>query len=299
MLNGCSVVYLAKQGVGQVGLLLRQRPMADVLPELPQESRDKLALIEEAANFAQTLGLKKLPSYKTYVAVEGDAVSWVVQAAKRTELTPYLWSFPVVGKVPYKGFFDRRDALREEAALKRRGFDTLVRGVAAYSLLGFLPDPLYSPMLKHDALHLVSTVIHEMTHATLFLPGEADLNEGLATTVGYMGTVAFFEGKGDLARAEAAGREWAQLIRLSHGVNELDRTLGALYLEPLAPAEKLRRRMVLFRQFGARFGIKQEAFNNAHFLLYRLYYGKVAAFASQYQEAGSVEALLNRLRVSL
>lgn len=299
MLNGCSVAYLAKQGVGQVGLLLKQRPMADVMNELPPESRNKLKLIEEAAEFARGLGLKKLPSYKTYVAVDGDAVSWVVQAARRTELVPYLWSFPVVGKVPYKGFFDRQDAIREEMALKRRGYDTLLRGVAAYSLLGFLPDPLYSPMLKHDDLHLVSTVIHEMTHATLYLPGEGDVNEGLATTVGYMGAIAFFEQRGDAARAAQARKEWQHLIGLSNGVQELDRALNALYQEPIPEAAKLSRRMALFRAFGRTYGLKQETFNNAHFLLYRLYYGKVATFAAEYQEAGSIEALLSSLKVYL
>src|SRR2546427_4671388 len=32
-------------------------------------------------------------------------------------LTPYVWRFPLLGSMPYKGFFDKEYALREQRAL--------------------------------------------------------------------------------------------------------------------------------------------------------------------------------------
>ena len=84
--------------------------------------------------------------------------------------------------------------LREE-----EGFDVCETAVSAYSTLGWLADPVTSPMLDHGPARLVETILHELVHATAFLPDEADFNEGVALFIGQQAAIRFFESPpGDL-----------------------------------------------------------------------------------------------------
>ena len=50
-------------------------------------------------------------------------------------------------------------------------------------------------MTAYDDADLVETVIHETTHATLYIKSNADFNEQLATFVGTKGMEAYFQSK--------------------------------------------------------------------------------------------------------
>lgn len=116
----------------------------------------------------------------------------MVSAAPKWELKHFLWSFPFVGKVPYKGYFKEADAQLEEKELKEKNLDTYLRGVSAFSTLGWFEDPLLSSMLAYKEHDLVATLIHETTHATLYIKNSADFNERLATFVGNKGAELFY-----------------------------------------------------------------------------------------------------------
>ena len=96
---------------------------------------------------------------------------------------------PFHGQAPYKGFYERPDALAEAARLKKEGYDVIVRKVDAFSTLGFTKDPVYSFMKKYSPYELASTIIHEQTHATLWVKGQTDFNEELADFVGETGAL--------------------------------------------------------------------------------------------------------------
>ncbi len=122
-------------------------------------------------------------------------MTYLVQASPQYEVEHYLWSYPLVGSLPYKGFFEKEDAVKESNTLKQKGYDTMVRGVKAYSTLGWLKDPILSSMLTYKDSELVNLIIHESTHATLYIKSSADFNEQLASFVGNEGTEQFYRFK--------------------------------------------------------------------------------------------------------
>lgn len=254
-LGGC---YLMAQGQEQARLLLARRPVEEVLAGggLAAGAQAKLRLVGRAKAFgAQALGLRVGDSYGSYVPLDRDAVSYVAAGAPRYGLAPHTWWFPLVGAVPYKGHFVRAQAEAEASALRAQGLDALVRPVAAFSLLGWVSDPVYEPMLAYDEAALVELILHELTHATLYLPGEAAFNEAFASHVGQAGAEAFFlaeEGASSahLAQARASVRDRA---RFAAFLNRVVARLEAEYALPGSEAEKAARKAASFAWAKARF----------------------------------------------
>lgn len=162
-------------------------------PKLTEDQKKKLLLAEEAKQFAEDfLKLKKSGNYSKYVQLDRPYVTYVVSAAPKWELTQHQWHYPIVGKMPYKGYFKLEDAKTEQEDLKSANLDTYLRGVSAYSTLGWFNDPLLSSMLRYSDYDLVNTIIHETVHSTLYIKHAADFNERLATFMGNKGAELFF-----------------------------------------------------------------------------------------------------------
>jgi predicted aminopeptidase len=210
-LSGCQAPYLMKSAWSQADLLLSRESIDSALKseKLSIEDRKKLELARDAKAFGErVLGLKKNANYASYVKLERPYVSYVVSAAEKDRLEQHLWSFPIVGDVPYKGFFNPDDAKSEANEMRKRGFDTYVRGVSAYSTLGWFDDPVLSSMLRYTDYDLVNTIIHESVHATLYIKSHADFNERLASFIGGVGADLFFiEREGAASGTVAAERE--------------------------------------------------------------------------------------------
>ncbi|MBL7545168.1 MAG: aminopeptidase [Bdellovibrionaceae bacterium] len=190
--------YLAKSAYNQISLLSQRIPIEDALadPNLDPKEKQKLELSQEVRQFAENkLKLNVKKNYSTYVKLDRPYVSYVVSASPKWKLETYLWNFPIVGKMPYKGYFSEADAKDEAESMKAENYDTYVRGVSAYSTLGWFKDPLLSSMLRYKDYDLVNTIIHESVHATLFIKGEADFNERLATFLGNKGMEIFYHHK--------------------------------------------------------------------------------------------------------
>lgn len=195
LLAGCQVGYLFNSAYNQMSLLHQRVPVEDALkdPSLSAEDKHKLLLAQKARTFAQEeLHLKVTKSYTSFVKLNRPYVTYVVSAAPPWELTHYEWSYPFVGKMPYRGYFNEPDAKAEEEDLKKEGLDVYMRGVSAYSTLGWFDDPILSSMLRYKDYDLVNTIIHETVHATLYIKHEADFNERLAVFMGNKGAELFY-----------------------------------------------------------------------------------------------------------
>ncbi|HSG48918.1 MAG TPA: aminopeptidase, partial [Longimicrobiales bacterium] len=182
----CSPVYVMKAAVAQVGILGDRRPLADMVldPATDDHTRGALTLVMEAREFAMDeLGLDVGGSYTSYSELPSDTLALVLSAAYRDRLAPRTWWFPVVGHVPYRGFFDEEEALEAQRGLEAEGFDTYLRPTAAFSTLGWFDDPLLSSVLQADYVEVVTTVLHELSHNHLFVPGRVTFNESFATFV--------------------------------------------------------------------------------------------------------------------
>lgn len=176
-------------------LLSSRVPVEEVLKreDLSKDTRHKLSISQDARKFAEErLHLKPTKNYKSYVELDRPYVTYVVSAAPKWSLEHHQWSYPFLGKMPYKGYFNEEDAKSEEEKLKGDDLDTYMRGVTAYSTLGWFDDPLLSSMMRYKDYDLVNTIIHETVHATLYIKHAADFNERLASFLGNKGAEYFY-----------------------------------------------------------------------------------------------------------
>lgn len=180
------ILYGIGQGIGQLRIVREARPVEDFIadPNFPDSLKLKLQLIDEIRKFAiDSLGLKDTENYKTMFDQKGEEVMWVVTACEPYHFKPKTWDFPVVGTVPYKGYFDKEKAMNEAKKLKDEGWDVAVRNPGGWSTLGWFTDPILTGMLNRGDGDLASLIIHEMVHATLWVPDSVTFNENLASFI--------------------------------------------------------------------------------------------------------------------
>lgn len=234
----CSPLYVIRAGIAEAKILRARRPIPDVILDPATDARTQgvLTLVREARQFAiDSLGLDPGESYTSYSELESDTLLMVLSAAQADELRPKTWWFPIVGHVPYRGYFDFDKAAREEEKLVEEGLDTYLRPSGAFSTLGWLPDPLLSTTLRQDDVGVVETVIHELAHGRLFVGSRVRFNESYANFVGAVGAALFFctrpGGGYDTVKCHRAQGRWRDMVRFSDFLDPLIVELQELYAE--------------------------------------------------------------------
>jgi predicted aminopeptidase len=204
--------YILRAGWEEAKILSRRKPIAEVIADsgTSPDLRRRLTLVLEARHYAvDSLGLSAGESFTTFAQLDRDTLVLVLSAAYRDRLEAYRWWFPIVGRLPYKGFFKPADALRARDDFRSRGFDTYLRSASAFSTLGWFNDPLLSTTVGGDTTWLVNTVIHELSHNTLFVAGNAEFSESFASFIGSRGAEAFFLARNAPLAAQAVTDDWA------------------------------------------------------------------------------------------
>jgi predicted aminopeptidase len=245
------VEFLLRAGYEEARILLGRRSISGLLsnPSTPPELAARFQMVLDARDFAAgRLGLAAGETYTTYSDVgPREELLWVITASRKDRLEPYRWWYPVVGSVPYKGFFHKSAALAEQRRLEGAGYDTYLRPATAFSTLGWFNDPLLSTAMEGDSADLVSTVIHEISHNTLWAPGSVRFNESYANFVGLRGAEVFFASRGDLETARQCAAIWRDEKRLGSFYEELAQGLEALYGSRLSGRALESRRQAVFR----------------------------------------------------
>lgn len=238
---GC---YISRAAYEEGKILSRRKPIARVIADSATDraTRDKLALVEQARAFARdSLGLKTGKSFTSYARLDRDTLVLVLSAAYRDRLERKTWWFPIVGRFPYKGFFDFDKAKKTATSMRADGFDVTLGASSAFSTLGWFNDPLVSTTLAGDSITLVNTVIHELLHNTFFAKGKVPFNESFASFVGGRGAEAFYRARGDTASLRQAEADWHDDVLLGAFWASLSRQLETAFAA--WPIDSTRRRL--------------------------------------------------------
>ncbi|HLX04410.1 MAG TPA: aminopeptidase [Candidatus Binatus sp.] len=295
LLSGC---YFTRAAYVEGRILWKRKPIDDVLArkDLPADIRTKLETVLAVRKFAaDQLGENVGGAYETIAPVDQSAIVYVVMAAPRDSLEPYTWWFPIVGRVPYRGYFDQNDALAEAASLEAQGLDTMVRPSIAFSSLGFFDDPLLTNLLKLDRVELAGVLIHELFHRTYYLASDAMFDESAANYVGSAGAVAFFaatDGESAPSTIAARGILDSDLKFARFLLHEQARLLD-IYTANLPKDELDQRREAAFAAIKAdyaalaptlsgleRFDLDKQPLNNAVLVNYLIYFHQLDNFAA-------------------
>ena len=317
--NRALLSYGLMQATGQLKILTNTRPVAEVLQDatFPDSLKKQLRLIAEIKRFAvDSLGLDDSGSYTELYDQKGKPILWVITASEKYQLLAKEWSFPIIGTFAYKGFFDNARAQTEEKTLIETGYDTQINEVSAWSTLGFLKDPILSSMLYRGEGSLASLIMHEMTHGTLFVKNNLELNENLANFVGDYGATRFMRARYGANSPQLARYEFRKRYNdafsqhVLRGAKQLD-SLYTTFRPTFTPLRKDSLKTVITQKIiansdtllGGLVGKKyrwqpQKLPNNAFFVGYLTYHVRQNQFREEFENRfkGNFPAYLRYLK---
>ena len=263
--------------------------------------------VEDIRRFAmEDLGLKESKNYTRYVALDRSYLAAVVSACADDSFTRHEFWYPVVGRLPYKGFFNVNDARKERTKLEKKGLDVWIRGVDAFSTLGWFRDPLYSYMKDYSEQNLADLIIHELVHATVFLRNHSQFNEQLAEFIGTEGARLYMERfrkthSDEIPDSESKTADTqADRIAFITFIQLLIAELDEVYKSSILRTEKLIRKEEIIDEAKIRFaenydtlfatdtyrGFSELSINNAYLDLYRLYHEEDQYLKGLYEKSG-------------
>jgi len=296
-LSGCaSVSYYAQSLKGHAEIMAARQDVGKLIddPSTPEALRARMASARDIRQFAtDELALPDNDSYRSYVDIGREAVTWAVFAAPEFSVTPRAWCFPVYGCVPYRGYFSKQSAIEVAAELQSQGLDVHVTDITAYSTLGWASDPLLSTMLAQDETYLAALIFHELAHQRVYVAGDSEFNESFAVAVETTGVRKWLSAAGDAAglrRYEANRKRHADFQALVSQTREELRhvydgsgTLEQKRAAKAATIERLRTRYWRIRDTGWGGYRSYDAWfdapiNNAKLAEIAVYSDQVAAF---------------------
>ncbi len=315
-LSGCNPFYVIRTAYNGAGILLIRQDIHEVISrqDISEQTRFKLELVMEARNYAEKIGLVPEDSFTYYSEIDRDFVGWSLMASRKDSFKLHTWWFPVVGRVPYKGYFSREAAERAAQRFDPDEYDVLVGAIGAYSTLGWFNDPLLSTSLRRDPVSLVDLVLHELTHNTVWLKNNVTFNESLANFVGVQGTVDFFDeklqeclqsGNGCVQEEDfykRAVRRKDNTIKLGLAVEDIYNQLNELYQSGLPRYEKVKRREEVFEQvltpLREKFSDMRllKEINNAEIMQLKIYHTRLTDLEQLYQSLNEWTVFIDEMK---
>jgi len=300
IISGCALFsgcYTVKQGVTLLGYLNRAVPLEKT------DNEEFINLVNDIRKYAmEDLGLAMSKNYTRYVELDRDYLAAVVSASEKDSFRRYEWFFPVVGSMPYKGFFNIEDARKERTKLEKKDLDVWVRKVDAFSTLGWFKDPLYSYMRNYSVGRLADLIIHELLHATVFIKGQVKFNEELAEFIGSEGAKLYVESRygadsNEYRESFSSDSEYKKYVDF---IRELIEELDKLYSSKIDKEQKLKEKEAIITAAKERFNAEYETrfstdnyrgfstlpVNNAYLELYRIYHAQDNFYSDLFERSG-------------
>jgi predicted aminopeptidase len=188
------IIYGISQAKGQIGIMTEAQPVEEILNDasFPDSLKQKLHLISEIREFAfDSLGIIPNDNYTSVYNQHKKSILWTISASEPYAMKAKEWTFPFLGAVSYKGFFNKIKLRKEVLELVRGNYDIDVYSPSGWSTLGWFNDPILSNMLYKDEGSLANLIIHELTHGTLYVKDNVTFNENLANFIGDKGAELF------------------------------------------------------------------------------------------------------------
>jgi predicted aminopeptidase len=303
LFNWQHVVYGIQQGVGQAKILLDSKPIDEYLSSetFPDSLKAKIRFIQEVKAYSVAeVGLDPSESYTKLYDQQGEPVLWVVTASAPYALEPKTWDYPLLGRMSYKGYFDKEKAIKLSADLEEENWDVRTGQVSAWSTLGFLSDPILSNMLYRSEGDLAELILHELTHGTLYVKNDVSYNENLASFIGVEGAKRFLADKygPDSAELSFYLNNLQDDKLLARYVVSSSKKLDSLYKQmpeslPLLKKQELKQKNIqaivdglnalpFQNEWRPRF--TKQLPNNAFFMAYLRYQEKQDAFSAEFEK---------------
>ncbi|MBD3419894.1 MAG: hypothetical protein GF398_07240 [Chitinivibrionales bacterium] len=299
LLSNC---YLVRQSITFLSYQRRAVPVEKLVNDTTVNDSivSFLTLTDSIRTYArEALGLSLNKNFTTFIETDKRAIVTVVTACAADTFRQHTWWYPIVGSMPYKGFYRADDAFAEAEKLNREGLDVAVRPAGAFSTLGFFRDPLYSYMTRYSRYRLASMIIHEQVHATLFLKSRADFNEAMAVFIGDQAALGYIrrshgESSGQFELAKRRHQDEQTYVDLLLGLySELD----SIYSLNIPTDSILNLKRNAITDFKGRYeahydslfatqryrGIAGRTINNAMLCELKTYHHDVSIFAKLYR----------------
>ncbi len=300
LLSSC---YYVTQGYNLLNTYSKAEKIDKIIKKenLPKDEKELLLLVKDIKKYAvNTLGLKKNKNYTKYIQHKRNYLVDVVYACKTDSFDQYQWNYFIMGKMPYKGFFNIEKAKKEAAKLDGNDYDIYIGKVQAFSTLGILSDPIFSFMKSYTVYELADTIFHEQTHATIFLKKYIDFNENLANYIGNKGALQFI--KDNYGMDSELYINTINLINDSikyrELMNNLYNELSEVYNQNISKKEKLNFKKNIINNWKIKFKNNYEKnfitnaynnvpnlkINNSYITIFRTYTKDVSIFNELYEK---------------
>lgn len=276
--SGCAGIrYVSQAAWGHLDVVSRATPIEDWINQrsTPPKLRELLLEVRAIKAFGAQRELAFSNSYDHFAALDRSAVVWSVAASTPLSFQARTWSFPIIGSVPYLGWFDRDAAEAFARQVAAEGFDVAVRPVGAYSTLGWFDDPLLSTMLSYGPQasgSLANIILHEAVHATHYVDNQSTFNESLASFVADTMTPQYLSQRYGEDAVETRAYQWLErrFQRRLQLKGSAYQELRTLYASTKSREEKLAEKERIFTQLRKALP-STKPLNNATLIDFRTY----------------------------
>lgn len=252
VLTGCeSMVYYKQLISGQIAILNKKQPIHDLLdnPDTPEKLKEKLKLVMDIRSFAKDeLFLPVKNQYLSFVELDRPFAGWNMWATPEFSFSPKTWCYPIIGCAIYRGYFSKKDAFNYGHQLEEQGYDVYIGGVAAYSTLGWLDDPVFSTFIYRSDIRLAALIFHELSHHLLYVSDDTTFNESFAIAVEQEGLRRWLTATNNLKASEIYKLNYRRRQQFIELVMKYRKELETLYAKNLPIPEKRQSKAAVFEK---------------------------------------------------
>jgi len=252
LISGCSNLgYYAQSISGQIGIMNAGEPIEELLQsdDTAPELKQKLALALQMREFATNkLRLPDNDSYRSYADTGSPYVVWNIVAAPEFSLQLEEWCFPFAGCIRYRGYFAKEDVVEYAKQYREKSYDVYLRGVEAYSTLGWFDDPLLNTVLHRSDASLAGLIFHELAHQVVYVDNDSAFNESFAKTVELEGLRLWMKDNGTTEAFEKYKNNSSRRIIFIELVIKTYDKLAQLYVQKISDEDKRNKKQAIIEQ---------------------------------------------------